>query len=107
MFDEPTLLRDLRAQGIVLTHLRRLAPEDGATIVFTTHDPNQALRVGGRTPLMFGGRDYACGSPEDVLTDENVGRLHGVMMVRLHAPISESRPNGITAMLPNYSDRTV
>lgn len=55
LLDEPTSALDSAAVGLAEAVLRdRLAA--GASLVFTTHDPDQAARLAGRTLTMTAGR---------------------------------------------------
>ena len=50
----------------------------GYTVLFSTHEPNQALRCAGRVLALKDGSVLADGRPEDVLTEETLSALYGV-----------------------------
>lgn len=68
---------------MVLEWITRLSHNDGLTVVLTTHHPHHALAVADETLLMLGGDDFACGSSDSVLTQENLSSLYGVPLKRL------------------------
>ena len=83
ILDEPTSALDLKNQGIILEWIRRLSREEGLTVVFTTHHPHHAHAVADRTMLMLGGEESLCGPTGDVINEENLHRLYGVVLKRI------------------------
>jgi len=77
ILDEPTASLDFGNQGKVMSQIRRLAGE-GLGVLFTTHDPNQALRYADRALLLREGRALASGRAVDLLTPERLAALYGV-----------------------------
>jgi iron complex transport system ATP-binding protein len=67
VLDEPTASLDFGNQGKVMREIRALAAA-GHGILFTTHDPNQALRYADRALLLRDGAAFAEGPVEEVLT---------------------------------------
>lgn len=82
LLDEPTASLDFGNQGRVLREMRRLASE-GLGIIFTTHDPNHALRYADRAMLMRDGRLLADGAAGDVLTAEALAGMYGTEVAAL------------------------
>ena len=82
LLDEPTASLDFGNQGLVMRAIRALAGE-GLAVLFTTHDPNQALRCADRAMLMREGRVLAEGAVEDVIEADRLRALYsaGVMQV--------------------------
>ena len=70
LLDEPTAALDLKYQVAVLDLARRLAHQDGLTVVLTLHDLNQAALVADQAALLAAGRLLALGPPAQVLTAE-------------------------------------
>jgi iron complex transport system ATP-binding protein len=64
-------------------------------VLFTTHDPNHALRAADRAYLLRDGRRIAEGPVADVLTRARLEELYGAPIETLTDPAS-----GITAFLP-------
>ena len=76
ILDEPTASLDFGNQGKVMAQIRRLAAE-GLGVLFTTHDPNQALRYADRVMLLRDGRALASGPAAALLTQDNLVALYG------------------------------
>jgi iron complex transport system ATP-binding protein len=76
VLDEPTASLDFGNQGRVMQEIRRLAAE-GLGVLFTTHDPNQALRHADRVMMIRDGQAIASGAAADLLTPERLARLYG------------------------------
>ncbi|GAA3588667.1 glycine betaine/L-proline ABC transporter ATP-binding protein [Klugiella xanthotipulae] len=60
---DPLIRREMQEQ------LVELQAELGKTIIFITHDLNEAMFLGDRIAVMRDGRIVQVGSPEDILTD--------------------------------------
>ncbi|TDX75987.1 glycine betaine/proline transport system ATP-binding protein [Rathayibacter sp. PhB151] len=60
---DPLIRREMQEQLIELQH------ELGKTIVFITHDLNEAMLLGDRIAVMRDGRIVQIGTPEEILTD--------------------------------------
>jgi glycine betaine/proline transport system ATP-binding protein len=86
------------------------------TILFITHDLNEALRIGDRVCIMRGGRVVQIGTPEEILTkpasgyvaefvqDVDQGRVIEVQEVMVEpAPIAASDP--LAAAVRSIEDR--
>ena len=88
LMDEPFSGLDPLIRRQMQDELLRLQEELHKTIVFITHDLNEALKLGDRIAIMQDGRVVQIGSPEDIVLrpeDEYVGdftqdvRLEGVL----------------------------
>jgi len=75
--DEPTASLDFGNRVRVMEHIRRLARQ-GLGIVFSTHDPDQALTCADIVALLHQGRLLRCGQPQEVITRENLRLIYGV-----------------------------
>jgi len=76
VLDEPTASLDFGNQGKVMRELRALAAA-GHGVLFTTHDPNHALRAADRAFLIRDGQCVADGGVRDVLTRARLESLYG------------------------------
>ncbi len=94
VLDEPTASLDFGNQGKVMREIRALATS-GHGVLFTTHDPNQALRLADRAFLLRAGTRVTDGPVNTVLTQQNLEALYGAPVQVL----SDSM-NGGTAFLP-------
>ena len=82
VLDEPTASLDFGNQGRVLKEIRALAAS-GHGVLFTTHDPNHALRAADRACLLRQGAIIGEGAAKDVLTLDNLSALYGAKVQRL------------------------
>ena len=77
ILDEPTASLDFGNRARVLAEIDRLR-DGGLTIVFSTHEPDQALAHADRALLLSDGRALACDAVTLALTTENIERLYRV-----------------------------
>lgn len=84
VLDEPTASLDFSNQGRVLRWMRSLAA-GGLGVVFSTHDPNHALRFADRALLIREGSTLAHGPSADVLTPGMLRALYGTDVVTVEA----------------------
>jgi iron complex transport system ATP-binding protein len=94
VLDEPTASLDFGNQGKVMREIRALATA-GHGVLFTTHDPNHALRAADRAFLIRGGERIAEGPVRDVLTRAQLEYLYGSPVEML-----TDGATGTTAFLP-------
>ena len=94
VLDEPTASLDFGNQGKVMREIRALAGA-GHGVLFTTHDPNHALRAADRAYLLRAGERIAEGAVGAVLTRERLEDLY-------RAPVETltDAATGHTAFLP-------
>jgi iron complex transport system ATP-binding protein len=94
VLDEPTASLDFGNQGKVMREIRALA-SSGHGVLFTTHDPNHALRAADRAYLLRAGERIAEGAVRTVLTRTQLKALYG-------APVEvlTDTATGGTAFLP-------
>ncbi|MEU9880198.1 quaternary amine ABC transporter ATP-binding protein [Streptomyces phaeochromogenes] len=67
LFDEPFSALDPLIRRDMQEEVVRLHHEEGRTMVFITHDLNEALRLGDRIALMRDGRVVQLGTPEEIV----------------------------------------
>ena len=77
LLDEPTSNLDILHQLKVLGLVRRLV-DSGLTAIAAIHDLHMAARYCDRLVLLSGGRVAATGTPEQVLSAENIESAFGV-----------------------------
>lgn len=75
ILDEPTSYLDYGNQIRVLQLIKSLA-EDGYSIIMTTHMPDHALRLGGKTGILDRGGQFSVGKTEEILTQERLSNLY-------------------------------
>ena len=79
VMDEPTANLDCGNSALVMERVSALAGE-GFTVIFSTHDPNQAFRYATQVLALQGGSVLAAGRPAEALTSETLTKLYGVGM---------------------------
>jgi iron complex transport system ATP-binding protein len=94
VLDEPTASLDFGNQGRVLREIQALKAS-GHGVLFTTHDPNHALRAADRVYLLREGVRIAEGASGAILDRAQLEALYG-------APVEliTDRDDGRTAFLP-------
>jgi len=78
LLDEPTAHLDFRNRHLVLGRIRDLAICRGLTVIMTVHDPNDAMQYADQVGLLRDGVLVALGTPQEVLTANNLGELYGM-----------------------------
>lgn len=86
ILDEPTSYLDIRHKLELLSILRSMAKKQGITVVMSLHEIDLAMKISDRVICVGGEEIFACGAPEDVLTDDVIRELYGL--------INESSPAG-------------
>jgi len=94
VLDEPTASLDFGNQGRVMGEIRALKAS-GHGVLFTTHDPNHAMRIADRVYLLRQGSRIAEGVTGTTLNRPQLEALYG-------APVEliTDRDDGRTAFLP-------
>jgi iron complex transport system ATP-binding protein len=77
LLDEPTANLDIHHQMDFLDLILTLNRERGLTIVMASHDMNIASEFCDRLILLRGGEIYKIGTPEEVITQENIEKVYG------------------------------
>ena len=76
VMDEPTASLDFGNQQLVLSCVYELS-RMGMSVLMVTHDPGHALSCADRVIMMEAGRVIGDGTPEQVITTENLRRIYG------------------------------
>lgn len=77
LLDEPTANLDIHHQIDFLDLILTLNRERGLTIVMASHDMNIASEFCDRLILLKGGGIYKIGTPQEVITRENIEQVYG------------------------------
>lgn len=77
LLDEPCSALDFGNRFRILSEARSLA-NDGYLVIQSTHDPERAYLFSDRIVAIRGGTVFAQGTPEEVITAENIRKLYGV-----------------------------
>jgi iron complex transport system ATP-binding protein len=88
LLDEPTSHLDITHQVKVLNLVQRLNEELGLTVLMIIHDLNLAGEYCDQLVLMNNGSIHLNGTPEEVLTYENIEKVYGTVVVTKPNPLS-------------------
>ena len=77
IMDEPTASLDYGNSFRVMQRIGQLG-QAGYTVLFSTHEPNQAFRYASRVLAMKDGQLLTEGAPKEVLTGEVLSRLYHI-----------------------------
>lgn len=88
VMDEPTAHLDFKNQHLVLQVMRGLARRRQITVLVTLHDPNLAFTYADHIILLASGKVIAQGSPEQVMTEQNLSQAYDcpIQVVSLSGP---------------------
>ncbi len=81
LLDEPFAALDPPSRESILGDLEEILPQSGTTVVFATHDRQEAFALSDRVAVMRGGAFLQLGTPEEVVNhpvDEFVASFVGV-----------------------------
>ena len=78
LLDEPTSNLDVRHQLEVAKMLKKLSVERSILVIMICHDINIAATYSDEIILLNEGTIYKVGSPQDVITEENLEIVYGV-----------------------------
>ncbi|MDR2601356.1 MAG: ABC transporter ATP-binding protein [Spirochaetaceae bacterium] len=77
ILDEPTAALDMKNQYRVLQFLKKSYKKEHKTIVFSCHDPNHALRLGGNMIALHKGAICLQGESRKIIKAENLKCIYG------------------------------
>ncbi len=81
--DEPLISLDLANQAAVSALIDRQRTDQGAAVLFVTHDVNPVLELVDRVLYLVAGR-FRIGPPEEVLTSAVLSELYGARVEVVH-----------------------
>ncbi len=81
LLDEPTLHLDINHQFEILDLVRRLSDEEDLTVVIVSHDLPMVVKFCDRIVLIHENKVFAVGTPEEVLTRENMRTVFNIEAV--------------------------
>ncbi|MGQ9454683.1 MAG: ABC transporter ATP-binding protein [Armatimonadota bacterium] len=109
LLDEPTSHLDISFQFEVMDLLRSLNRDRGITILVILHDLNLASQYCDRLYLMGAGEIQVAGTPEEVVTADNIRRVYGAEVWVRKNPVTQ-RPYviaGVRRRIIKESDELV
>lgn len=78
LLDEPTSNLDIKHQLGISKLLRQLSRENSIVVIMISHDLNIAAKYSDNVIMMHKGGIYAVGTPQEVMTRENIKHVYGV-----------------------------
>lgn len=78
ILDEPTSNLDLKNQLQILDLIASLCKAEHLAVIMSIHDLNLAAMFSDKMIMLKDARIYACGSPDSVLTQDNIAAVYGV-----------------------------
>ncbi|UZF90759.1 ATP-binding cassette domain-containing protein [Bosea sp. NBC_00550] len=96
LLDEPTSALDIAHQIEVLSLVHKLSADRGLGVIVVLHDVNMAARFCDEIIALHSGRMIVRGTPEDVMTSEQLARIYGVDMSVIAHPQTQ-RPIALPA----------
>jgi len=97
LLDEPTSHLDIGHQLDLLSRVRTLTEGGQVTVVAALHDLNLAARFADRIVVLSRGRRVADGAPADVISEELLARVWGVV-----ADLRRDPRTGAPYLLPSH-----
>lgn len=88
LLDEPTAHLDISHQMRVLNLVQRLNQENHLTVLLIIHDLNLASEYSDHLIMLNRGELYVQGTPEEVLTYENIEKVYNTVVVTRTNPVS-------------------
>jgi iron complex transport system ATP-binding protein len=90
LLDEPTSHLDFGNQVRVLNTVGELA-STGLPVIMTSHFPDHAFLASSKVAIMKDNRFLAVGSPDEVITEDNMERIYGIKVKILDAETPVAR----------------
>ncbi|MBM7624409.1 heme ABC transporter ATP-binding protein [Sporohalobacter salinus] len=104
LLDEPTSNLDINYQLEIMNLLKKFNCEHDLTVIVVLHDLNLASEYCDKLLLLEDGEIYDHGSPEEIITAENIEEVYGSeVIIRKHYP--SNRPH-ITMLDSQYIPKT-
>lgn len=85
--DEPTSSLDVKHQVLFAKKIKSLK-EENKSIILVLHDINLAMSIADRIILMKEGKIYKAGTPEEIMTEENLKACFETDFVKVQNPDS-------------------
>ena len=98
VLDEPTANLDYGNKVLVLGTLKKLS-ERGITVIFTTHDPEQALLLGAETLILFTDRPPVTGPANSVVTERSLKQAYSAR-IRVVEIVDEETYKPVRVCIP-------
>ncbi len=104
LLDEPTSSLDIKHQLEILCMLKSLAESKERSVIVTMHDLNLASRFSDRMLMLKKGCIFAVGTPEEVLTEENIDAVYGIKAKVTNSIIGKPQVTPLVAEIHGFSN---
>lgn len=78
VLDEPTSFLDIKYKVELIEILRKMAKENGTTVILSLHEIDLAAKISDRIICVNGSRIAAFGTPEEIFVDGRIHALYGI-----------------------------
>ena len=107
LMDEPFSALDPLIRTRLQDELLELQSRLGKTIVFVSHDLDEAMKLGNRIAIMEGGRIIQCGTPREIVNSpvnkyvaDFVANMNPIAMLSARDVMSPGKPDASRGQLP-------
>ena len=107
LMDEPFSALDPLIRARLQDELLELQSRLGKTIVFVSHDLDEAMKLGNRIAIMEGGRIIQCGTPRDIVNSpvnqyvaDFVANMNPIAMLSARDVMAPGRPDAERGQSP-------
>ena len=107
LMDEPFSALDPLIRTRLQDELLELQSRLGKTIIFVSHDLDEAMKLGNRIAIMEGGRIIQCGTPREIVNSpvnkyvaDFVANMNPIVMLTARDVMSAGKPEGQRGQLP-------
>jgi iron complex transport system ATP-binding protein len=101
LLDEPTANLDINHQAAILALIRDLCEENKLAVLIALHDLNLATQYCDRLVMLKAGRLFAEGTPQQVITAENIRTVYD-----MESHVYPHPENRLPVVLVNGPDKT-
>ena len=107
LLDEPTSNLDITHQLEILSILRGLTQSMQRSIIIAMHDLNLASRFSDRIIMLKQGCIFAIGTPESILTEENIESVYGVKSHVTNSVLNRPQVTPIAPIAIGFEDSKI
>jgi len=88
LLDEPTSFLDLKYKGETFKLITQLNREEGLSVVVVSHDLDLVAQYCHQVMMLKNGHAFIVGTPEEVITTENIAKVYDCPVVVDHHPFT-------------------
>jgi glycine betaine/proline transport system ATP-binding protein len=107
LMDEPFSALDPLIRSRLQDELLELQSRLGKTIIFVSHDLDEAMKLGNRIAIMEGGRIIQCGTPREIVNSpvnkyvaDFVANMNPIAMLTARDVMAAGKPDGTRGQSP-------